>query len=149
MVKLCVHTMGSVVHGKRRGLVLCKLFNGLGFVISDLDESLYTRVAKGARRTKIVAYVNDMLIVGQDESELRTFADQIEENVPLIKDPYVTKFLAIYLDYNKEKKILNISLDRRRRAAQVSAIFDQVLGMCVDYNKKKGILKISNAPLID
>lgn len=57
----------------------------------------------------IVAYLDDMVIVGRNKSELSIVADQISKHVDLRVEPSVKRFLVMFFNYDWEKGILNIS----------------------------------------
>lgn len=80
--------------------VLCKRKTTLGFFKSYHDESLYTRLDNNGSRAIIVAYVDNMLIVGEQEEQVRSITTQIKKHVELRVEQSVTKFLGMYVDYN-------------------------------------------------
>lgn len=66
----------------------------VGVVKRDSDDPFYIRLARDGSRKIIVSYVDGMLIVARDESELTNVAAPIEEHVDISDKPSVAKIVA-------------------------------------------------------
>lgn len=95
--------------GRAWNYVLWKLLTTSGLVKSYNEKSLYTRLDSNGSRTIIVAYVDDILIVVEQEEELRLITTQIEKHVELTVDQSVTKFLGMCVAYSGGATGLEIS----------------------------------------
>lgn len=88
---------------------LCTLVAGIEFVKSNFDKSLYIHLEEDTGLTVIVAYVDEVLIVSRDDSELHKVSVHIERHVKLRVGLSVTKFLKMGVDYNEEDETFKIS----------------------------------------
>lgn len=94
------------LYGLRQAARVCNealyiLVAALRFGKSEYNVSFYTRTETDECQTIIVPYVDDMLIVGIDESMLQKVARRIRNQVELRDEKSVTKFLGTCVDYRK------------------------------------------------
>lgn len=84
------------------------LLKALGFKRSESDPSLYILETKSGLLFVLV-YVDDMLLVGKIQEELRAIAERIGKRVEIRIEPDVAKFLGIINHRNRVDGTLQLS----------------------------------------
>ena len=105
-----------------------------GYKRSDTDHCLYTKQAKDGSLLILILYVDDMLIVGNNNDEIAALKSKLNATFDMKDLGAANHILGMRITRNRDKKVLFVSQ---------SAYIDKVLKR---FNMEKG--KAMSAPLL-